>query len=356
MQTIAEVTGNDQKDRAANCRISNKRIFPVAYPSCLVGVELEYEGVNYLDDHLTLAAELGQCAHSVSDGSLRNNGRELVIGPVRARNIPSILATTMETATAHGWRDSGRAGVHIHVNVLDMEVHKFHRMLEMYSLVEPALYRWIGEGRQNSIYCRPWYDTMNAHQIWAKYLEGFDRRLSPGNIQIPTRYLGCNLEAVRKHGTLEFRQMRSTLDWRRVCTWMNFLLKMKRHAVRGPVLNTDFITHATGAEVISNILGQENFALLDYEGLEADFQDKALPLFMCMSGRFSDANDRQAIKFDFSEPRFSAGVHKWRAAKGLPAPAIGSEFESLFRTRITSQSFDDVLGETLQTFTAMTSG
>lgn len=316
-------------ERARQTNLPKDLVFPIVMPSCLVGIELEYEGVEQ-GDMFSVANEVGQCATTHTDGSLRNRGMELVLGPIRARWAPPILRHVVQRALEYDWLDSNRAGVHIHVNAMDMRLDHFHFMLELYALCEPALFKWVGVGREHSIYCRSWYNNFCMPQYWSAY----KRDMKPNTINAPVRYFGLNLKSLSKHGTLEFRHLRSTKDWARICEWMNFILSLKKYATTFPIFTTEYVMETTCIDLLTKVMGEERAQTLAYPGMEDDFKEKAIPMFLCMGNR--EPQQGEVVPFVRGiNPGYQRYVNRLEEAGSSALPLPGRHEDAVM--------YDDVL-------------
>lgn len=141
------------------------------------------------------------------DGSLRNNGKEYVSNPTEGRSVTSLLDSLFENLP----EDSDfhpRAGIHIHVNCLDMALEQVQKALLYYYLLEPAFFKIADTSRKDSVFCVPLKECNNILSYLT--LTGDDHGCS--------KYAALNRLPLFSLGTLEFRHLqstsdRATLDW-----------------------------------------------------------------------------------------------------------------------------------------------
>lgn len=244
-----------------------------------VGVEVELEGCQYnlgLDRTRTVGGvplEYGIDAHR--DGSLRRGGIELVTKPIRGRHIKQNVEYICKLAESQGWVTSNRAGIHIHVDVQQLELTKLLNFLKVYTLVEPALFNFASDGRENSIYCKAWHDVdIEGVHLFIDETGDLDK----GNIsqwsELGTRYLGLNLNSCRRYGTLEFRHLRSTLNSDRILRWIELLLQAREYAVNEDITRT-LVNRFTPTSVLATIFGDLR---LYYPEFDSYFYHRSLPL------------------------------------------------------------------------------
>lgn len=96
-----------------------------------------------------------------------------------------------------------RTGLHVHVGAWDLDIERVRNVAKFCRHFDRTIFSLVSPERINNKYCRP--------------LRMGDRELeaaSPDKENIFTeRYKGCNLEAMPKHGTIEFRYAAGTLDF-----------------------------------------------------------------------------------------------------------------------------------------------
>ncbi len=116
----------------------------------LVGLEIDLEGVNCCD--VEENSRLMDPFILIDDGSLRNNGGELIFRqPLPYWGAASALDTLQEffTGKEAGRRVtvSGRTSVHVHIDIRDMPKRDFYRYMLLYSIYEKIVYKYAGFSR-----------------------------------------------------------------------------------------------------------------------------------------------------------------------------------------------------------------
>lgn len=201
-----------------------------------VGIEIETEG--WKGDGV---ASLPKVWEYHQDGSLRNNGMEFTTrgNGIVGSNITKAVTEFCKWAQARKL-DVGypRAGIHVHLDVtdLDFEGRQLHNLVAMYLLIEHALYGYAGEWRRTCGFCDPLSESqlpLNQlrHALFAKDSTG---KALTGRINKLGRYYGLNVRAIGKYGTVEFRQLETTYDAKRILDWINIIFQLKQFAMNWP--------------------------------------------------------------------------------------------------------------------------
>jgi hypothetical protein len=183
-------------------------------PSLLYGVELEIEGCSHTpEDHLVP----GLVHHR--DGSLRNNGAEFVTKPMAMRELRYVLGMFFNKNKFNEENYSERCSVHVHANIGDLGFDEIQSILTLYLVFERLLFRWIGQERNNNIFCVPLHETliipemlsketfMETQQLWSTW----------------PKYTALNLRPMYNQSTIEFRHMGGTHSLDRILTWCSLI-------------------------------------------------------------------------------------------------------------------------------------
>lgn len=184
----------------------------------VIGVEVEVEGSN-----LPAHVEGWRLEH---DGSLRE-GIEYVF--VKPMSVEQGMSTLDNLAVAFKENNSEvpesvRAGVHVHINVQDMDVVQLFTFITCYLVLEDTLIKYCGENRQGNLFCLRATDAQFLPFILHEVIRNKELyRLHHDDL----RYASINLKALGEYGSLEFRAMRSTPDIEAIKTWVNMLLSIK---------------------------------------------------------------------------------------------------------------------------------
>jgi hypothetical protein len=169
----------------------------------------------------------------------------------------------------------------------DLEVAQLVGFCVLYAIYEPAIYHWIGDNRDNSHFCIPWYKAEGS------ILEAGDiirSAMEPAKNEGPNmgllnaaerynRYAGMNLQALQKFGSVEARHMKTTTDTARIYQWINLLLALKRATGRVPASDVAIVRTVENMGAMSgirNLLGPQ-FEFLNYPELERETFELGIP-------------------------------------------------------------------------------
>lgn len=185
-----------------------------------IGVEIEVEGVG-----LRLNVE-GWASHD--DGSLRGEAVEYVLPtPLTLPTVKNRLNALSEALEGCDIADTGRAGVHIHINIQDMEEQHVFNFIVLYLIFEEVLIRYCGEDRIGNLFCLRMKDAEYLEEL---LIEAARRKDFAVLYTDDIRYASINCKALVQYGSLEFRGMRSTIDSDVLVPWIEMLLALKEKA------------------------------------------------------------------------------------------------------------------------------
>lgn len=204
---------------------------------------------------------------AIKDNSLRNDGAEFVSFPLPISQVSAAVKQLFDFKKKHkiDWRSSARTGIHVHVNVRDFGLLQLQNLLVIHTLLEPAMFDYVGANREESIYCVPWYRAPGEAKIAASYLStdrrmGFSSRLHSivGN---STKYSALLLAPLTRLGTVEFRMAPTWQDQDTISEWAHICERI--------------ISYASKCSTYYNVLSQfEN----DPYKLIAEITDGLLPV------------------------------------------------------------------------------
>ena len=223
---------------------------PFANPDLVVGLELEIEG---------WPTPPGECAFTgitfTTDGSLRNNGVELITKPFASKYIPGLVDKVLTHFEVSEDNYSDRCSIHVHVNCQDLTREQLQTVFIVYQVVERMLFRFAGAERENNIFCVPWNQCAIANGFIDNFLS--DTYNATANWQ---KYAALNVLPLRDKGTIEFRHMPGTCDVEKITTWLNLIGAMMRYAtitsydeVKATILKLN--TASNYYEFISSVFG-----------------------------------------------------------------------------------------------------
>jgi len=239
---------------------------------CLVGIELELENV----DASTIMQYTGEAPlwNTVGDGSLRNNGIELVSVPIAGVNIPNALES-LDTILKQGAKTaeiSERCSMHVHIDMRDVTVRQLLNFLIVYTIFEEEFFKYVGYYRKDNPYCVPLVDAYNLQELMEK-LTGTDRQVERLINQWP-KYSALNLKSLLKLGTVEIRLHPGTTDTKEILHWVNILLSIKKYILDNPRRNTQSIIDSVCADPEGLISAVFNGIFLDR--ITSDITDSML--------------------------------------------------------------------------------
>lgn len=187
----------------------------------MVGIEIEVE--NITNSLFPLAYW-----DVKADGSLRNNGVELVSVPLQIKQVQLALEHVYNILTANNKPDfSNRTSIHIHVNCRDLTQNQIYNFILLYALFEKHFYSLAGNKRLNSIFCVPLFRTNQLNVI-----DNVVYGLSPNW----HKYCGINLlplyqnNGTQGYGTIEFRHLYGTSNQREILEWINDIMCLRKYA------------------------------------------------------------------------------------------------------------------------------
>lgn len=215
--------------------------------STLLGVEIEVEGV---EDRDAIPTAVRTFWNAETDNSLREGGVELVFSePFVGNGVVEALDNFCAWAK-NSAKVSSRTGLHVHMDVRDMTINEFKLLCTTYAICEAVLYKFVGDKRETNLFCLPWYSSDTELDKLTKALNNHDSAIM--HIENIERYSGLNLAALRKFGSIEFRQLKTTFDFDRILLWVNMILSLRKFATSG-------ITSYDGVISLFYDLGPKNF-------------------------------------------------------------------------------------------------
>lgn len=228
-----------------------------------VGVEIEVEGLRLPQGDKYWRRE--------QDGSLRGaeNAEYVLRTPLTLHQLKMALKSL-----AMGYKknesvvdDSVRAGVHVHVNVQDLNIIQLYNYLTLYLVFEELLTKFCGKSREGNLFCLRACDA--EFLIQALQYAAQNRRWRT-LVTDDLRYASVNVKALGNYGSLEFRAMRSTKDFDIIQTWAEILV-MLREKAKEFFEPTDIINGFSEGEsstFLDRIFGQYAHIFKAYDGYE----------------------------------------------------------------------------------------
>lgn len=284
-------------------------------PTCRLGLEFEFEGVSAKAAHPKDAWSAYWTQHR--DGSLHDNGLEFVFSePLWGLDATDAIRALCKWAIAHKFKTSIRTGLHVHVDVRDLNRMELARLNVIYALFERAVYRFAGNNREENVFCLPWYksDHMAAH-VNTISSDTTDIRVASEALA-QEKYGGLNLDTLARFGSVEFRHALSTTDVAWVMRWVNVCLSFKRAAQKLDATPVQLIHNlsAVGVEQFARQVFEDQFDELWYVGLDTDVWAYGVETAMAV--------------FPRHQPIIDAASLSWNTKKQIPEESINPSFKA----------------------------
>jgi hypothetical protein len=224
----------------------------------LYGLEVEVEGMpatrSLIEQH---GGEYGLCSiwKGIRDGSLRNNGVELVF---RKGLPPQGLAAAFRQLTDELNRPgnspsfSHRTSTHVHVNAQDMSVDQVLALVLLAAALEPAFQRYIRPERRTNLFCTPMHMCRTLpHAVESAYrlrtsapVRALEQLAHVG------KYSSVNTGRLLDLGTIEFRSMHGAENLEQIQGWCHALMNLRVVAAGLESVDQVFDVLSSGTEVL----------------------------------------------------------------------------------------------------------
>lgn len=260
-----------------------------------VGVEIEIEGEN-------LPAIFDGVWRTDRDGSLKTaESYEYVLEkPVYYTKVNRTIDELASRLQDSKIFESERAGVHVHINMQHDTISSMGTFICLYYLFETALLRFCGTKRSGNLFCLRLRDADAPIDSILRFLT--DHRLS-GFRTDTLRYASLNFKALYQYGSLEFRGMRSTGDFKQIKTWVHLLLKLRTAARKiGTPQSLGAMVEREGINsVLYRVFGEEKASLLYHQDFEKEaMEDYFRILQLIYTGKWEKGvNPPVANKYSF---------------------------------------------------------
>lgn len=217
-----------------------------------LGMEFEVEGHNL---PLQVTGFI-----TTEDGSLRGEAKEYVFKKPssleRTKSLTNLLCKKLNTGDTRT-DISERCGIHVHVNVQELELKQLWNFVTLYYLYEEVLVRYCGRQREGSLFCLRAKDTDWIINYIVQVLEQRPARMAAAFNTDMLRYSALNFKALTQYGSLEFRSMRGTANYGEIEPWFSVLYRLREEAKKfdNPLEILD-VFNASGEETFTQrILG-----------------------------------------------------------------------------------------------------
>lgn len=230
----------------------------------ICGTEYEIEDVHEVGDEngsglpfsLTEDTQWWRSLGFQRDGSLRNNGIEVVTQPV------NFNVALEEFNRVHAYVKVGpeaythRTSTHVHVNVQSLTEEQVKTLMLLYALYEPLFFDYVGEERANNIHCVP----LSYTYLPTKY----NKELSY-LVEIWSKYTAFNLLPVRSLGTVEFRHLYGTSSFTVYHNWISLLRRLWEFVYKNEDFNLGlFLLSGSNVNELGHSIFDGQWKTLDY--------------------------------------------------------------------------------------------
>lgn len=162
------------------------------------------------------------------DGSLRNNGIEVVTHPVTFDEALKDFKKVHEYVHVGELAYTHRTSTHVHVNVQNLSDTQVKTLTMLYALFENVFFNFVGPVRANNIHCVP----LNYTYLPNKYSRPLTEL-----VETWSKYTAFNLCPVRTLGTVEFRHLYGTGDYEIYKQWLTLLRSLWNFVYENPTFN-----------------------------------------------------------------------------------------------------------------------
>lgn len=198
-------------------------------PTNMVGVEIEIEGVRTDNPAFRANTNLANFWEPVSDQSLRGGTELRFKGPLFGQDLIQALKYVDATLKKVDHVASIRTSTHVHFDLERFDDSAdLLKLLAVSGIFEKTLFKYIGHGREDSIYCIPFLSARGDFQKLST-LGGNPMGLNKGT----GRYQAINIQSMFAHGTIEFRHANALTTYNELLDWINILGSIVKYASEG---------------------------------------------------------------------------------------------------------------------------
>lgn len=193
-----------------------------------VGIEIEAEGIPVINEDLD---NLLSYWTVVADGSLRNYGTEFVSAMLRGADIYAALEELNSVLAANQISPefSERTSVHIHVDSRFLTPEHLRVLVLHYLMLEPFLFKYIGNDRENNPYCVPYYkNNRGIRNLSYLFRPNFVLEDVVNAVRDGAKYEAMNIRSIQEKGSIEFRLHNGTCNSNEIFNWIMVLLTLFR--------------------------------------------------------------------------------------------------------------------------------
>lgn len=171
------------------------------------GIEIELE--NITDTNLNTGYW-----RSITDGSLRNRGREFVFNGAHGGTDLFLACVELDTFLGRQNPDGNwRCSTHVHVDVRELNATQIKNILLTYMVYEKLLFRLSGFHRYTNNFCAAFGFAQHQLQLLAQNWHTDGERFLHNISTVWDKYSALNLRPLSSFGSIEFRS--SAAEWRK---------------------------------------------------------------------------------------------------------------------------------------------
>lgn len=183
------------------------------YRGNVFGIEVEMEGSGFLKG----SSHIRSYWNIERDSSLRGDSFEFVSNPLELQEIAPALAHLRNAVFSSRVYCSGRAGVHLHMNMQDVRTPRRRRTYLGLNILYPYLQSLLTDDRKENHYSI--FSTREVSRVYGGAFNSSDN--------LGEKYSFVNALPLRTHGTLEIRGLPSTLSTPYILEFSSIAAKVK---------------------------------------------------------------------------------------------------------------------------------
>jgi len=175
------------------------------------GIDARIEGYNHeARGHWKIV-----CDASVPDGF------EVVSPVLKGEQGLSVAKKALDALNAANARVDVRCGLHLHAYAGDLTAAEIATVVRRYAKFEDEIDAWMAPSRRGNAnrFCRSVRSFLQSGSVMQKLAS---RSTAEACDAFGTRYAKVNLEAWRRHRTIEFRQHGGTVEAEKALAWIRF--------------------------------------------------------------------------------------------------------------------------------------
>ena len=227
-----------------------------------VGIEIEQEYTQERTYSQAMGLRNSTYWRTKPDGSLRYFGVEFCSNILYPGNVDDALKEVYDSLNRGTF--SWRTGIHVHIDVSDLDEEQLRSVCELYSVLEPLIFQWEGNERETSRFCVPWYTCPAAVRTMLGRIGGKSYEVQDAFDRFG-KYSALNLTSIPRFGTIEFRHLQTTNDMDKLRKYVNLCLAIVEVGSSGI---------DPGNEL--SIQGAENFVRSIFKGKLSFLEDAVL--------------------------------------------------------------------------------